>query len=73
MMMPRGGTIDAKLTPREIDILRLSVKGLSRKNIARQLNISVSTVNFHRQNIKEKLQVDNLAGMIRIAYEKGLV
>ncbi|MBU1171883.1 MAG: response regulator transcription factor [Proteobacteria bacterium] len=68
----KDGCVD-KLTPRENDILRLSVKGLRRKEIASQLNISVSTVNFHRQNLKEKLQADNMAGMIRIAYEKGLV
>lgn len=73
MMISRPGSVVEKLTPREYDILRLSVKGLSRKDIARQLNISISTVNFHRQNIKTKLQADNTAGMIRIAYEEGLV
>lgn len=73
LVLNRESSHGEKLTARENDILCLSVKGLSRKEIARKLNITVSTVNFHRQNIKDKLQADNLASMIRIAYEKGLV
>lgn len=72
MMGVQSGMVE-KLTPRETVILRLSVQGLRRNDIARRLNISSSTVNFHRRNIKEKLQTNSLAGMIRIAYEKGLV
>lgn len=62
-----------KLTSRESDILRLSAEGLDRKDIACKLNISISTVNFHRQNIKQKLQAKTLTGMIHAAHEKGLV
>lgn len=73
MMFRRDTGNGEALTPRETDILRLSAQGLSRADISRALKITVSTVNFHRQNIKDKLQVDNLASMIRIAFEKGLV
>jgi len=73
MIMSSQGYENERLTARESDILRLSVEGLSRKDIASRLNITISTVNFHRQNIKEKLQANSLAEMIRIAHERGLV
>lgn len=73
MLMSRDDDCVEKLTSREKDILLLSVKGLSRKDIGQKLGITISTVNFHRQNIKDKFRVDNMAGMIRIAYERGLV
>ncbi len=61
-----------KLTRQETDILKLLVAGQSCDESADYLNISVSTVNFHRRNIKEKLQAKNQAEMIRIATEKEL-
>jgi DNA-binding NarL/FixJ family response regulator len=67
-----SGRIEA-LTSRENDVLRLSAEGLNRQDIASQLNISISTVNFHRQNIKQKLQAETLTGMIHTAHAKGLV
>ncbi len=73
LFMDDHGVLDEKLTNREKEVLSLSVKGLIRKQIAERLNITISTVNFHRHNIKGKLHADNFAEMIRIAYEKGLV
>ncbi|MES9901926.1 MAG: response regulator transcription factor [Sedimenticola sp.] len=73
MHMTSQGGRGEKLTSRENDILRLSVEGLSRKDIASHLSITISTVNFHRKNIKEKLQTNTLTDMIRIAHERGLV
>jgi two-component system NarL family response regulator len=72
LLNTQAGT-PGKLTAREYDILRLSAEGLSRKEIAERLNITLSTVNFHRQHIKDKLQAGSLTEMIRIAQEKGLV
>ena len=56
---------DALLTPREREILALAKEGMFSKEISEKLNISVHTVNRHRQNILEKLQVDNMIEAIR--------
>ena len=51
---------DTLLTPREREILALAKEGMFSKEISEKLNISIHTVNRHRQNILEKLQVDNM-------------
>ena len=56
---------DVLLTPREREILALAKEGMFSKEISEKLNISVHTVNRHRQNILEKLQVDNIIEAIR--------
>ena len=56
---------DTLLTPREREILALAKEGMFSKEISEKLNISVHTVNRHRQNILEKLQVDNIIEAIR--------
>ncbi len=61
------------LTDREIQVIRLSVKGLTAAQIAQQLFLSVHTVNTHRQRIYSKLGVKNVSGMIRKASEMGIV
>jgi len=61
------------LTTRERTVLRLLAKGASNKHVARELDISVRTVETHRRNIKRKLDIDSSAGLVRYAIEKGLV
>ena len=56
---------DLLLTPREREILALAKEGMFSKEISEKLNISIHTVNRHRQNILEKLQVDNMIEAIR--------
>lgn len=56
---------DVLLTPREREILALAKEGMFSKEISEKLNISIHTVNRHRQNILEKLQVDNMIEAIR--------
>ena len=56
---------DVLLTPREREILALAKEGMFSKEISEKLNISIHTVNRHRQNILEKLQVDNIIAAIR--------
>ena len=51
---------DVLLTPREREILALAKEGMFSKEISEKLNISIHPVNRHRQNILEKLQVDNM-------------
>ena len=56
---------DALLTPREREVLALAKEGMFSKEISEKLNISVHTVNRHRQNILEKLQVDNMIEAVK--------
>lgn len=53
------------LTEREKEVLKGIVDGLSNKEIARQLDVSPRTVETHRANIFNKLNVDNLALLVR--------
>jgi DNA-binding NarL/FixJ family response regulator len=75
-MLSESSTMPADappLTEREIQVLRLVAEGLNSREIAERLNISVKTVDTHRANIMEKLQVHNTAELIKVAIQKGLV
>lgn len=61
------------LTEREREILTLIAEGLSSKMIADDLSISLSTVETHRKALIKKLEVSNVAGLVRIAVQEGLV
>lgn len=60
------------LSNRETEVLEHIAKGLSTNDIAQQLNISDNTVEFHRHNLMKKLQVSNVAQMVRKAMKLGL-
>jgi len=62
-----------KLTTREQVILSYVAQGLSSKEVAKKLDISFRTVEAHRRNIKQKLQVESLAELIRYAVDHGLI
>jgi len=62
-----------KLTTREQVILSYIAQGHSSKEVAKILNISFRTVEAHRRNIKTKLGIDTLAGLIRYAVNHGLI
>jgi len=57
------------LTAREKDVLQRIAQGHSNKEIARELDLSVRTVETHRWNIKRKLNIDGQADLIRFALE----
>ena len=61
------------LSPREEDVLALLAEGMGNKEIARELDISVRTVEAHRLKIKQKLGISNSAGLIRYALDNGVV
>ena len=63
----------ASLTEREIEILKCIADGLSNKEIGEQLFISHRTVDTHRTNLMKKLEVNNIAGLIRYALKNGFV
>lgn len=59
------------LTPRERDVLRGLVDGLPNKTIGYDLGISPRTVEIHRANLMNKLNVTSLSGALRIAFAAG--
>lgn len=65
--------VKAKLTNREIEILRLIAMELSTAAIAEKLFISKKTVDSHRQNLRHKLNVKNTAGLVKAAYKMKLL
>lgn len=65
----RGDTPRPVLTPREAEILSALGRGHSSKQIARDLDLSVRTVETHRQSIKRKLGIDGQAELIKYAVE----
>lgn len=62
-----------KLSDREKEVLKLMVKGLINKEIAKELNISTPTVIFHRNNICEKLKTRSLGKLTIYAVLSGIV
>lgn len=66
-------TPEKQLTEREIEILKLIAMGFSNTEIGEKLFISHRTVDTHRTNLMKKLQVNNIAGLIRFAFHHGLV
>ena len=62
-----------KLTTREKEILALIIKEYPTEQIAEKLFVSTKTVESHRSNLMQKLAVKNSAGLVRVAFEKGLV
>lgn len=71
---PSAGTAaHAALSPRQLEVLRLVARGQSTKLIARNLNLSTKTVDGHRYQISQRLQVHDVAGMVRYAIRHDLV
>jgi DNA-binding NarL/FixJ family response regulator len=60
------------LSRREIDIVKLLKEGLSSKEIAIELDISLKTVEVHRYNILKKLKLKNTAALVNFINTKGL-
>jgi two-component system response regulator NreC len=73
--LKRSGTEDAYdlLTPREREILQLIAEGKSNKDIANLLDLSVYTVESHRSNLMEKLNVRGLPELILYAVRRGII
>jgi DNA-binding CsgD family transcriptional regulator len=63
----------SKLTHREIEIICLISVGKTYKEIAEKLHIQPDTVNKHRKNILDKLELNNVASLVNFANETGLV
>lgn len=66
------GSGESVLTTRQKEVLQLIAEGKSTKEIADMLYISVKTVERHKAQIMEKLDIKNLADLIKYAFREGL-
>jgi DNA-binding NarL/FixJ family response regulator len=63
----------SNLSPREVEVLQLIAEGEANKQIASELNISIKTVEKHRQNVMNKLRIHDTAGLTRYAIGAGII
>jgi DNA-binding NarL/FixJ family response regulator len=67
------GERNRRLTPRELEVLQLICDGLSNREIATRLDLSVNTVAVHRANIMNTLGVHKTAELVVYALQHGLI
>lgn len=70
---PRRSERWARLSDRELEILRLLASGMSVTRIGGELGVSVKTVSTHRKRLLTKLDLDSTAGLVRYALAEGLI
>ncbi|AOE60360.1 response regulator transcription factor [Pseudomonas corrugata] len=68
-----AASTDDELTPRERQVLLKMVQGLNNKEMARELDISVRTVETHRLSIRRKLNIDKPAALAKYAIDHGII
>ena len=61
------------LSPRQVEVLRMVAEGKSTKEIARLLELSPKTVDIHRAQVMQRLDIHDVAGLTRFAVRVGLV
>jgi DNA-binding NarL/FixJ family response regulator len=64
---------ETDLTPRQREVLQLIAEGYSTKEIAQKLNISLKTAKTHRSELMRRLDLHDVAGLVRYAIQIGLV
>lgn len=62
-----------QLTPRQREVLQLVAEGLSTKEIARRLDLSVKTVDTHRSQLMKQLDIHEVTGLVRYALRTGMI
>jgi DNA-binding NarL/FixJ family response regulator len=70
---PDGPVPVEELTPRQREVLTLIAEGNSTKDIARALKISAKTVETHRAQLMDRLNIHDIASLVRYAIKMGLV
>jgi DNA-binding NarL/FixJ family response regulator len=75
LSQPRDGSVSsvAQLSGREREVLQLIAEGLSSKEIAGVLGVSLKTIETHRSNLMGKLNIRKASKLVRIAIHEGLV
>jgi len=69
----KAKSVRSILTPREMQVLKMIVMQMTNEEIANKLFLSKRTIDTHRQNLINKLQVKNTAGLVKIAFNLDLV
>lgn len=69
----KGSLLKEKLSLREIEIIQWISEGLSSKQIADKLYLSIHTIDTHRKNINSKLNVRNVGELLKTSREEGLI
>jgi PAS domain S-box-containing protein len=64
---------ETPLTSRELEIIKLITEGLSNREIANKLFISVRTVETHRKNLMQKLHIKSVISMVHYAVQNGII
>jgi len=63
----------SRLTRRETEVLQYIARGYTNRKIAEELSLSFRTINTHRANLMQKLDIHDTAGLVRYAITAGLV
>ena len=71
--LPGEPRLGARLTHRELQVLCLIADGASTKQIAARLTVSVKTVETHRKQLMDKLDIRNIAGLTKYCIREGLI
>ena len=69
---PKGPTVTSTLTNREVEVLRYLARGLSKKEIAKTMHLSVKTVEHHSASVMRKLDIHDRVELARYAIREGL-
>jgi len=69
---PAANPLD-ELTPRQRETLQLIAEGKTTKEIASRLNLSIKTVETHRAQLMERLNIHDVAGLVKFAIRSGLI
>jgi DNA-binding NarL/FixJ family response regulator len=68
----RSQTRADTLTPRELEVLRYLARGMSKKQVAATMHLSVKTVEYHSASLMNKLDIHDRVELARFAFREGL-
>jgi DNA-binding NarL/FixJ family response regulator len=66
-------SLEAPLTTRQRDVLQLIAEGRSTKEIAAQLNLGIKTIETHRKQLMDRLNIHDVAGLVRYAIRSRII
>ena len=69
----KDGSMRALLTSRELEVLQLLAEGKSTKQIALSLDLSIKTIESHRNKVMQKINISNIADLTKYAIREGII
>jgi DNA-binding NarL/FixJ family response regulator len=66
-------TVEDRLTVRQREVLQLIAEGQNTKDMAARLNVSIKTIETHRKQLMERLDIHDVAGLVRFAIRAGII